>query len=340
MKSLLLTLTVSLALGSLAPALADDATTIKHSFLATGGRTFLLTEDGKVKWSMPESSRDGWVLPNGNLLITIGKCKKYPGGGVEELSTDGKVVFSYRGTQSEVDTSQRLPSGNTLITESGPKPRLMEITPQGKVAVEFPLACQKENFHMQTRMARKLPSGNYLCPHLLDFAVKEYTPQGKVVRVIPTDARGRDKKDWPFTAIQLKNGNILIGCTNGNRVIEVDKDGKIDWELTNDDLEGNPIDDACGIQRLPNGNTVITSYHAKGDMVKLTSARGDPRQEGGVEVDKGGKAGGIPPLPDPHHQRQADHQSAEVTKAGWAQITFYSWTGLQDRLDVMILFIL
>ena len=27
--------------------------------------------------------------------------------------------------------------------------------------------------------------------------------------------------------------------------------------------------DACGAQRLPNGNTVITSYHASGDKVKL-----------------------------------------------------------------------
>ncbi len=28
---------------------------------------------------------------------------------------------------------------------------------------------------MQTRMARKLPNGNYLVPHLLAFKVKEYT---------------------------------------------------------------------------------------------------------------------------------------------------------------------
>ena len=30
-------------------------------------------------------------------------------------------------------------------------------------------------------MARKLPNGNYLVPHLLAFKVKEYTPEGKVV---------------------------------------------------------------------------------------------------------------------------------------------------------------
>ena len=75
---------------------------------------------------------------------------------------------------------------------------------------------------------------------------------------------------WPFTAIRLDNGNTLIGCTNGNRVIEVDGKGKIVWSVDNEDLGEDLIKDACGVQRLPNGNTVITSYYAKGDKaVKL-----------------------------------------------------------------------
>jgi hypothetical protein len=43
----------------------------------------------------------------------------------------------------------------------------------------------------------------------------------------------------------------------------LDADGKVLWKVGNDDLSGDPIDDACGGQRLPNGNTVITSYHAR-----------------------------------------------------------------------------
>ena len=42
------------------------------------------------------------------------------------------------------------------------------------------------------------------------------------------------------------------------------------WELKNSDLPEPLIKDACGGQRLPNGNTVITSYAAGGaDEVKL-----------------------------------------------------------------------
>ena len=62
----------------------------------------------------------------------------------------------------------------------------------------------------------------------------------------------------------------MIGCTNGNRVIEVNSDGKIVWSVDNADIGEKLISDACGVQRLPNGNTVITSYYAKGDQVKLT----------------------------------------------------------------------
>lgn len=40
--------------------------------------------------------------------------------------------------------------------------------------------------------------------------------------------------------------------------------------MTNDDLPGKPINDACGVQRLANGNTVITSHHATAGQVKLT----------------------------------------------------------------------
>jgi len=40
--------------------------------------------------------------------------------------------------------------------------------------------------------------------------------------------------------------------------------------VTNEDLGEELIRDACGVQRLPNGNTVITSYYAKGDQVNLT----------------------------------------------------------------------
>ena len=39
--------------------------------------------------------------------------------------------------------------------------------------------------------------------------------------------------------------------------------GKIIWSIDNSLFDGNPLLDPCGAQRLPNGNTVITSYGAQ-----------------------------------------------------------------------------
>ena len=226
---------------------------------------------GKVIWEVRVGSRDGWVLDSGNVLLALGNSRVHPGGAIAEYTQDGKMVFEYKGTQKEVQAVQPLGTNRILAVEGGKNPVLLELDrATAQPVVRLPLQCQKGNVHMQTRMARKLPNGNYLVPHLLDFAVKEYDPSGKVVRSFATDDQGRDKKSWPFTAIRLDNGHTLVGCTYAGRVIEFDAEGKIVWQLTNEDLPQPLIKDACGVQRLPNGNTVVCCYGARGPQaIKL-----------------------------------------------------------------------
>jgi outer membrane protein assembly factor BamB len=254
---------------SLLPATAA-AEPITHAFLACGGQTYIRAGTGEITWRYPHATRDGWVLAEGNVLLALSKSKEYPGGAAVEVTRDGKVGFTFKGTQDEVNTVQPLDGGRVLLTEAGDRPRLLEVDRDGKIAVEVPLKAQTKDHHLQTRMARKLANGHYLVPQLLDKVVREYTPEGKVVWEVKTP-------DMPFTAIRLDDGNTLIGCTLGNLVIEVDKAGKEVWRVTNDDLPGRPINDACGVQRLPNGNTVITSHHAGPNDVKLTEVTRDKK---------------------------------------------------------------
>ncbi|MDO8464280.1 MAG: hypothetical protein Q7S46_03365, partial [Gallionella sp.] len=250
---------------------ADDAPqpAIRHSYLVLGGKTAIIGEDGKAEWEYRGGSRDGFVLPNGNFLIAYGDR-------VEEVTRDKQVVFSYKKSEEngELSTAQRLRNGNTLVTELGPRPRLLEISPPGKIALDVPLQPETDNVHMQTRMARQLRNGNYLVPHLLAFAVKEYSPEGKVVRVFKTDLEeigGRQAENWPFTAIRLDNGHTVVSLTHGNKVVELNPRGDIVWKVTNDDVRGL-FQDPCGAQRLANGNTVIGSHGAsKGiSMIEVT----------------------------------------------------------------------
>jgi hypothetical protein len=231
---------------------------ITHTFLATGAETRIVSGDGHVSWHSAFPTRDGWVLPDGHILLAVSKCDSFP------------TVFQWQGTQAEVNTVQALPHQHYLVTEAGPKPRVLEIDRRGQILVQVPIQCQLTNFHMQTRMTRKLPNGNYLVPQLLDKVVREYTPEGKIVWEAPTP-------NWAFTAIRLPNGNTLVGCTYGNMVVELDPHGKIAWQLTNDELPGRPLHDACGVQRLPNGHTVVTSYGAKAGETRLTEVTPDKR---------------------------------------------------------------
>ncbi|MCO8121282.1 hypothetical protein NHH03_05995 [Stieleria sp. TO1_6] len=236
---------------------------ITHGFLACGQNTYIVDGQGNRTWTYPHATRDGYVLPNDNRVLTLNKGKRYAGGAVIEVTPDGSETLIWKGTQAEVNGAQPTASGTFVITEAGSHPRLLEVDREGKILVEFPLQCQTENFHLQTRMARKLDDGTYLVPHLLDFAVRNYDREGKVISSIDTSIKNdpnRDIHSWPFTAIRHGQGHTLVCGTNGNRVFDFGADGNKVWELTNQDLPGEWLQDPCGGQVLPNGNIVIASY--------------------------------------------------------------------------------
>ncbi|WP_171182742.1 hypothetical protein [Alienimonas chondri] len=242
---------------------AEPETT--HGFLAFGKTTYRVDDAGQTTWTYPANTRDGYQLPDGTLVLTLSRSKRFPGGAVMEVAPDGTEKLLWKGTQSEVNGAQPTDAGTIVLTEAGEAPRLLEIERDDTVLVEFPLVCQKENHHLQTRMARKLKDGTYLVPHLLDFAVVQYDAEGNVLKRFDTTVPGDEDRSihtWPFTAIRHGDGRTLVCCTNGNRVIDFDADGNVVWQLTNDDLPGPWLQDPCGGQVLPNGNVVITSYAA------------------------------------------------------------------------------
>jgi hypothetical protein len=233
-----------------------------EAFLATGGETYIADAAHNKLWTYPTGSRDGWVLPSGNILLAINRRTDGYRGGIVEMTRDGKEVFRFDGSQSEVNTVQPLEDGRLLLTESGDKPRILEIDRTGKILFELPIPCQTENHHLQTRMTRKIGNGNYLVPQMGEMEVVEYTPKGEAVWRTKTPG-------WPFQVMRLDNGNTFITCTRSHEAREVDPSGKVVWRISNEDFEEPIIVDSCGAQRLANGNIVFTSYGAKDDQVKL-----------------------------------------------------------------------
>jgi hypothetical protein len=236
------------------PALAG------HPFACTDysqGKVFIVSADGKVEWEYPApSSDDLWVLPNGNLLFVTGH-------GVKEVTREKKVVFSYE-SKSEVYACQRLADGNTFIAECNAG-RLLEVAPDGKIVKQVRLLPEgADGGHLFIRNARKLANGNYLVAHYGQQVVREYDPQGKTVCDIPAPG-------GPHSVIRLANGNTLVACGDlkgGPQVFEADAAGKVVWQITKDELPGISLKLMTGLQRLPNGNTVLSNWLGHGHFGK------------------------------------------------------------------------
>jgi hypothetical protein len=174
------------------------------------------------------------------------------------------VVFTFE-SKSEVYACQRLEDGNTFIGECNAG-RLLEVDPQSRVLKELRLLpAGKDGGHGYTRNARRLANGNYLVTHYNDEVVREYDPQGRMVREIPAPG-------GPHSVVRLPDGNTLIACGDkgpqGANVLEVDAAGKIVWQIKRDELPGIRFAFLTGLQRLPNGNTVLTNWLGHGQFGK------------------------------------------------------------------------
>ena len=78
---------------------------------------------------------------------------------------------------------------------------------------------------------------------------------------------GGERPHPSFTAIRFEWKYACL-FDQWNKVVEMDPNGKVVWSRHRS--AGQSIDDACGGQRLPNGNTVITAYHAKKGIKSAT----------------------------------------------------------------------
>jgi hypothetical protein len=237
------------------------APTNSHPFACTdytAGKVFLVSADGRVEWEYPAANcNDLWVLPNGNLLFNAGH-------GVREVTRAKEVVFDYQ-SKSEIYACQRLTNGNTFIGECNAG-RLLEVAPDGRIVKEVRLLPEgQDGGHAYMRNARRLANGHYLVAHYGGQVVREYDADGKEVRSIPAPG-------GPHSVARLPNGNTIINCGDmkgGPRVFEVDAAGKTVWEVAGEKLPGINLKFGAGLQRLPNGNTVICNWLGHGQFGKV-----------------------------------------------------------------------
>ena len=71
--------------------------------------------------------------------------------------------------------------------------------------------------------------------------------------------------------------NTLIATGNGNRVIEVNPDGKVVWSIGHDELPGIRLAWVTTLQLLPNGNLIVGNCHGGPDNPQLFEVTRDKK---------------------------------------------------------------
>ena len=230
------------------PAKAENS--VRHRFLCCdyqGNKVAIISADGAVEWEFTaQTPQDCWWLPNGHVLF----CYQ---NGAKEVARDQSVVWEYKAPpQAQCHSCQPLPDGRVLVAECGLS-RLIEAGRDGKIAKEIKVASQAKNMGHQFRGTRKTADGHYWSCLMDEKKIVELAPDGALLREIPVDG-------FPHAAIKLPNRHLLVTLGTAGKVIELDRDLKIVWQIGQDELPGNPLRLPAGCQRLDNGNTIVCNY--------------------------------------------------------------------------------
>ncbi len=221
-------------------------------------------------------------LANGNVLMASRTNE------VLEVNRQKRIVWSYTrlGDDPElinVYSAQRLPNGNTLITDRRAD-FVIEVTPGKQVVWRY--GAQPDTYTPGSLYdpfsAVRLPNGNTLiadnrgATRVLEIRSSDYDPAAPDLGYTEESIVWRYGRDndagvgagqlaSPRHAVRLASGNTLItdAATQdavGNRVIEVTPAGDIVWQFGVAGEAGTDetrLNTPSGAQRLANGNTVI-----------------------------------------------------------------------------------
>ncbi len=234
------------------------------------GKIQIMRRDGTVEWEMESEDRtcDAWMLQDGDIIYSCGRNGTKIVRPDYEDGEGGEIVWHrpLSRENGESHSCQPLGDGRFLIGESYADVSLvLEVDTEGKEYERVELKGIGNHRHRTFRVIRKTPQGTYL------VAGQGEGYKGR--RAMEVDAEGNILRRYPgggYLALRLPGGNTLLSSGDKHlgdciaAVFEVDPEGKVVWKLEHKELLPDiRIGYSAGVQRLPNGNTLICNgkYH-------------------------------------------------------------------------------
>jgi hypothetical protein len=241
--------------------LLADHTTRKYS---------IIKESGEIVWERPGKGLfEAWPLKDGSLLLADRDIIQKVIPGLKDGEED-KVLWTYRRGHGEkvadlpagiIYQCTPLRNGNVLVAESGIY-RVVELNAKGKVVKKIAIPAPAEDHAQSLRLARKTRAGTYLVCYMLEGKVVEVNGVGEVLRTIDVNPFVDEPGPSAYEAVPLDGGRILVSLGPSNKVVILDKKGKLEWELSRDDLpEGfGEFNWVTKCIPLDSGNIIVLNY--------------------------------------------------------------------------------
>ena len=239
-----------------------------------------VSPEGDILWSYVPPGKITWDverLANGNYLFSI--CDDYHinasvplVNSIIEMTPDYEVVWNYTiygplTHNHEVHDVDKLPNGNYLIADMS-QDRVIEVNSTYDIVwewrsidhlVDIPEPIPSDWVHLND--VDRLPNGNTLMTLRNYDSVIEVNPAGDIVwsygdlEFDNTTNSNNHLILWgPHNADRLSNGHTMIADSLNHRILEVDMDCKIVWQINSSHVNLLwPRD--C--DKLPNGNILI-----------------------------------------------------------------------------------
>jgi hypothetical protein len=232
----------------------------RHNFIYIGenNRRICLVLNGKLAWHYDTEDTweddDIWLLSNGNVLHAH---MKY----IEEITPMKEIVWRYDNpVGTEIHTCQPIGIDKVLFLQNQGNASVVRLYNKVTRKFEFEKELKELNGgpHGQARRFRLNADGTYLAAAMSNNKIFEYDKDFNLIRTINTGPM--------WSGVKLKNGNYLVQNEKEAKSIEFDKDGKIVWQVTIEELQSQIDKLAPGLgkitspqtcERLANGNTVI-----------------------------------------------------------------------------------